>query len=159
MPGMNWSRQFGAKLLPVALGGLAIAYALTAVTVARRSPDTSYVGHSVRLAWSFAIAGAALIIAGTLTTTRRAHVGALSIGAGVLWFTPLWDGWSGGPSVVRSAGMLMAGLVFPVLVHLTLVAAGQPMSVAGRALVVSTYALVGLSALVVALVRDPFLDP
>src|SRR5262245_57436316 len=102
---MNWSRQFGAKLTQFLLGGLALAYAMFAITVARRSPDTTYVGDSVRLAWSFAIAGVTLIVAGTVTMARRARVGAMSIGAGVLWFTPLWEGWTGGPAIARSVGL------------------------------------------------------
>jgi signal transduction histidine kinase len=55
--------------------------------------------------------------------------------------------------------MLAASFVFPVLVHLVFAAAGQPMSRAATALVGSTYILIGLPAVIVVLIRDPYLDP
>jgi len=155
---MNWSRQFGAKLAPLVLGCVGIAYALTAIAVARRSPDTSYVGESTRSAWWFAIAGLAMIIAGALTVPQRARVGTLSLLAGMLWFAPLWEGWISGPSLPRTLAMLAASFLFPLLAHLVLAAAGWPMRAAAATVVTSGY-VIASSAIFLVAIRDPFLDP
>jgi signal transduction histidine kinase len=144
----------------VVLGGVGLAYGLGAIAIARGSgPTTSYAAHSAAIAWSFAVAGLGLLAAGLVTTQRRLLVGVLSIVAAVLWFAPVWEGWSDGPAVVRTLGMAAAGFVFPVLVHLVVAAAGRPMPAAATVLVVATYGLIGACAVIVVLVRDPYLDP
>ena len=42
--------------------------------------------------------------------------------AGAAWFAPDWIGWEGGPSVVRSIGMVVAPFVAPLLFHIALAA-------------------------------------
>lgn len=135
-------------------------YVLAALAIAR-GPGiaTTYAGRSVGGAWLFVTAGLALIAAGLLTVRNRLNTAVLSVLAGCLWFAPVWEGWEGGPAFVRTVGMLAAGFVFPVLVNLVLAAAGQPMSRAAVTLVGATYLLIGLSAVVVVLIRDPYLDP
>ena len=63
-----------------------------------------------------------------------------------------------GPASVKELGMLASSFSFPVLLHLV-IAAGRPMARMASLLVVSTYALLGLSVVVLALIRDPYLDP
>jgi signal transduction histidine kinase len=142
------------------VGSLGLTYGLTALVIARRfGTATTYAGSSVFAAWCFVSAGLALVAAGLVRFRGRPRVGALSIFAGLIWFAPIWEGWEGGPALVRTIGMLAASFVFPVLVHLVLAAAGQPMSRAATAFVGSTYTLIGLPAVIVVLIRDPYLDP
>jgi signal transduction histidine kinase len=144
----------------VVAGAFALAYGFAAAAVARESGAvTTYAGRSIGAAWFFAAAGLGLIAAGSATLRRRTRLGVLSLVAGLLWFAPIWEGWEGGPALARSVGMLAAGLVFPVLVHLVLASTGRPMSRPTIVLVASTYLLIGSCAVIVALVRDPYLDP
>jgi signal transduction histidine kinase len=144
----------------VVLGSLGLAYGLGATAIAHASASaTTYAGHSTALAWSSALAGLALFAAGVATVRTRRLVGALAIVAASLWFAPVWEGWSSGPASVRSVGMLAASFTFPVLVHVVLAASERPMSPIAVALVSSTYVLVGGCAVIVVLVRDPYLDP
>ena len=107
----------------------------------------------------FVAAGLGLIAAGLITSRRRRFVGGLSVVAGLVWFAPAWEGWEGGPALPRAAAMLAAPMVLPVLVHLVLVAVMPTLSRSALVVIIATYALVGLPAVLVALVRDPYLDP
>ncbi len=157
---MTSSPRFWANLGLLIVGSLGLAYALAAAAIARGSGSaTTYAGHSVAAEWCSVTAGLALMAAGLVTIRSQPHVGALSIVAGFVWFAPIWEGWEGGPALARTIGMLATAFVFPVLVHLVLAAAGRPMSRAVTALVAATYLLVGLCAVVVVLIRDPYLDP
>jgi signal transduction histidine kinase len=154
------SPRFRANLGLLVVGSLGLTYGFTALAIARRSGTaTTYAGSSVIAAWCFVSAGLALVAAGLVRFRGRPRVGALSIFAGLIWFAPIWEGWEGGPALVRTIGMLAASFVFPVLVHLVVAAAGQPMSRAATALAGSTYILIGLPAVIVVLIRDPYLDP
>jgi signal transduction histidine kinase len=159
-PEVTSSRRSGAihGVLVVA-GIVSLVYAVTAALVARGSGTaTTYAGHSVALATLFVTAGLALFASGLLVADGRPQLGILSVVAGVLWFAPVWEGWGDGPALVRTLGMLAASFVFPVLVHVV-VAASRSLSGAGALLVVATYVLVGVCAVAVVLVRDPYLDP
>jgi signal transduction histidine kinase len=140
--------------LPLALGALAVA----------RGPGrfTTYAGRSGLAATLTVTAGLALVLAGliTLLTRRAKRIGGLALVAGFVWFAPVWVGWQVGPPLVRSLGMLVAGLTFPLLFHLVLAAPnGRLGSTAGRALVWAVYAEAVVAALGLALFRDPYLDP
>ena len=144
------------------IGLLAVGYALGALAVAR-GPGVSwtYAGHSDVSATLAVAAGLALVAAGLLLSFRTlfATESRIAVLAGFAWFAPFWVGWEGGPSLVRSLGMIAAGLGFAFLVHLVLAFPyGQLASAATRALVVAVYAEAALSALVRALFRDPYLD-
>src|SRR4029077_7382173 len=132
-----------------------LAYVFAALVTARGSgATTTYAGRSAVVAWWFVAAGLALFAAGLIVFRSRPHIGALSVLAGVLWFAPIWDGWEGGPALLRTVGMLAASFVFPVLIHLVLAANGPPMTRAARALIGMTYLGIGLCAVVVVLIRD-----
>ena len=157
---MTWSPRWRATPGALVIGSLGLTYAFAAWSIGRDSGiGTTYPGHSTVAAWSFVTAGLALIAAGLVTVRRRSHVGVLAVLAGFLWFAPIWEGWQGGPAIVRTIGMLAASFVFPAIAHLVLAATGTPMSRAAVWLVGATYVLVGLCAAVVVLVRDPYLDP
>jgi signal transduction histidine kinase len=151
------------RYLRVAVAALAVANGLGALAVARGAGQyTTYAG-AWRVAAAIGVAaGLALVAAGlaeSLTLPARLP-GDLALAAGVVWFAPFWDGWEGGPRLVRSLGTVAACFVFPLLVHLVLAfPTGRVVSLAGRVLVVAAYAEATVSALVRALFRDPFLDP
>jgi len=146
-----------------AVGSLAVAYALGALAVAR-GPGASwtYAGHSGVSATLAVAAGLGLVAAGLLLSFRPlfATESRIAVLAGFAWFAPFWVGWAGGPALVRSLGMAVAGFAFAFLVHLVLAFPyGRLEPAAARALVVAVYAEAALSALGRALFRDPYLDP
>jgi signal transduction histidine kinase len=107
-------------------------------------------------------AGATLVLAGLVTSFfgQVGRIGDLAVLTGLVWFAPIWVGWDNGPPWVRSIGMLAAGFVIPLLMHLILAApSGGLRSTAAQALIVTVYLEAAVAALALALVRDPFFDP
>jgi len=140
--------------LAAGLGTLAVAHGLE-----RR---TTYVEYSVLALTLTLAAGVALIIAGLIVSLLgpAAQLGDLALLAGLVWFASVWVGWFKGPPWVRSVGMLAAGFLFPLLIHLVLAASsGRLHGVFTRILVVSVYVETLLVAVGLAVVRDPFFDP
>jgi signal transduction histidine kinase len=145
-------------------GLITLATGLGTFALHQRSegPITSYAGRSGLVATILVAAGLGLALAGLITSlTRRASgVGDLAMLAGFLWFAPVWVGWDRGPPFVRSLATVAAGFLFPVMVQLVLAfPRGRVRPLPARALVWVVYLEAGLVALVLALFRDPFLDP
>jgi len=155
IPRVNLARlAAGPVALTVGLGALAVA----------RGPGrfTTYAGHSGLAAALTVVAGLTLVAAGLVTSFSRpvGRIGDLAVLAGLVWFAPMWVGWDRGPPLVRSLGMLAAGLAFPLLLHLVLAyPSGQLRPTAARVLVAAAYLEAALAALGQALFRDPFYDP
>jgi signal transduction histidine kinase len=159
-PAVTWSPRVRANLGLLVIGSAGLAYVFAALAIIRGSgATTTYAGRSPAAAWCFVTAGLALIAAGLFVLRSRPRTGALSVFAGVLWFAPVWEGWEGGPALIRTIGMLTASFVFPVLIHLVLAATGPPMTRAAEALIGLTYLGIGLCAVGIVLIRDPYLDP
>jgi signal transduction histidine kinase len=152
-----------AHIVRFVVVSVALAYAVGALVVALGPGEfTTYAGRSAPAAALAVIAGLALFVGGLVMTYRRStlRLGQLALIAGFLWFAPFWVGWAGGPPLVRSIGMVFAGFLFPVLVHLVLAyPTGHLQSRAARALVAVVYLEAILSAVGRALFRDPFVDP
>jgi signal transduction histidine kinase len=152
-----------ANLARLAAGAVALAYGLGALAVARGPGElTTYAGRSDLAATLGVLAGLALVAAGLVTSFARpaGRIGDLALLAGFSWFAPFWAGWKGGPPLVLSLGTLAASFVFPLLLHIVLAyPIGWLRSKGVRALVVAVYVEAGLSALGLALFRDPFFDP
>src|SRR5439155_1622476 len=73
---------------------------------------TTYAGSS---GWAEGLelaAGWALLAAGLAIWRLRPGIiaGPLTVAAGFAWFAPDWVGWEGGPALLRTAGMLAAGV-------------------------------------------------
>src|SRR5262249_26059845 len=90
---------------------------------------------------------------------RTRRVGTLAVLAGVAWFGPDWEGWDGGPGVVRSLGALTwpLGLAFVFHLGVTFPSGRIRSRLQGGAGAAGD----GVAALVVvgrALFRDPLLD-
>jgi signal transduction histidine kinase len=152
-----------ANLVRLAAGALALVYGLGALAVARGPGElTTYAGRSDLAAAFAVVAGLALVAAGLVTSFARpaGPIGDLALLAGLVWFTPFWAGWKGGPPLVVSLGTLAAGFTFPLLLHLVLAfPSGRLRSKGARVLVVAVYLEAALTALGRALFRDPFFDP
>lgn len=152
-----------ANIARLAAAVIVLAYGLAALAVARDPGElTTYAGRSDLAAALAVVAGLALGAAGLVTSFARpaGPIGDLALLAGVVWFTPFWAGWRGGPPLVLSLGTVAAGFLFPLLLHLVLAyPSGRLPSKGARALVVAVYLEAALSALGRALFRDPFFDP
>ena len=155
------SNRWGAEAR-LAFGLLAVVSGLVALAIAQGpGRATTYAGHSdVALTLGLG-AGFALVLAGVITSFGPARrIGDLALLAGVVWFAPVWVGWEGGPSLVRSLGMLSAGFFLALVFHLALAyPGGHVQTTAGRVLVGAAYVGASLTALGKALFRDPFFDP
>jgi signal transduction histidine kinase len=160
MAGVSTHRAILARL-PAA--PIALAFSLGALAVARRPGRlTTYAGHSGPYATLTLAAGLVLVLAGLVDSSvwRARRIGDLALLAGFTWFAPVWVGWQVGPPPVRTLGMLVAGLTFPLIFHLVLASPGGRLrSRAGRGLVWAVYAEAFLAGVGLALVRDPYLDP
>jgi signal transduction histidine kinase len=144
-----------------AFGLVAVASGVGALAIAQGpGRGTTYAGHSDFAAAIGLGAGFALVLVGVATSFGPARrIGDLAMLAGFVWFAPVWVGWEGGPSLVRSLGMLSAGFIFPLLLHVVLAYPnGRVQPTAGRALVGAAYIEASLTALGAALFRDPFFD-
>jgi signal transduction histidine kinase len=138
----------------VGLGALAISEGPGRITTyARRSSLAATLTLAAGLA--LLVAGLVAYFLGPLECT-----GDLALLAGAAWFAPVWVGWDRGPPLIRSVGMLAAGFLVPLLLHLLLAApSGRVRGAVARTVVLATYLIVGLATVVLALVRDPFFDP
>jgi signal transduction histidine kinase len=151
-----------ANVVRIALGAVAITYAVAGVVVAQGpGAFTTFAGASTPAATGTVVAGLALVAAGLAISFRTStRLGRLAIAAGFVWFAPIWVGWAGGPLLIRSLGMVVAGFELALLWHLVLAyptgkLAWQP----ARAVVAAVYVEAAVSAIGRALFRDPFFDP
>ncbi len=140
-----------------------LAYAVAAILVTHgRAPITSYAGASGAARFLDLAAGIGLLAAGLLALHEpsRVRCGALTLFSGILWFGPDWEGWAGGPELVRSTGALAPPLLLALMVHLILsFPDGRLRARYERVVVIAVYAVSAAAAASRALVRDPFLDP
>src|SRR4051812_519430 len=141
-------------LLPAAGAAAAIA----ALLAAPRSATglTAYGQASGIAAAADLAAGIGLVAAGLLAWIERSggRLGAVAMLTGIAWFAPDWEGWEGGPPLVRSLGLAFAP--FALALPLALVLAGGRVV---RIAIVGLLAGAAVAAVGRALVHDPFLDP
>lgn len=155
------SGAFGPARLAGGLLGLAAASGALVVAEGP-GPSTTYAGSSATGAVLALCAGLALIGAGLAISLGRlpGRLADLALLGGFTWFAPVWIAWQGGPPLVRSLAMVFGGFTFPLVLHLVLsYPSGRTTSAAGRALVTAVYLETLLAGLVLALFRDPYLDP
>lgn len=144
-------------------GLLVVFFGLGALVIARGPGTfTTYAGHSTTGALLASVAGLSLAGAAVVLSLSRSPVviAHLTLLAGLTWFAPLWTGWTGGPPLVRTLGMLAAGFTFPLVLHVVLAyPTGRVRTTLGRAVVGATYLEAFVVAIGLALFRDPFYDP
>ncbi|MFL5955393.1 MAG: histidine kinase [Gaiellaceae bacterium] len=143
----------------VTAGGLTIATSSAVIALGNRSPKmTSYATTSPGFAVLSSLTGAALLAAAAYLAYNRAgtriRAALATFALGTVWSADAWTGWSGAPTVVRAAGMLL----IPMLAPAALLTIGSILG--GRAAVTAVVAAgAGIaSAVALWLVRDPFLD-
>ena len=146
----------------LAVGAIGVAYGVGALAAGPPEKLTSYAHRSGLAAALVLVAGLSLIVGGLVATstpsTRR--LGDLAVFAGFAWFAPVWEGWHGGPPLVRTLGTLVPGLTFALLFHLLLEYPGRrPKPRIDRVLIAAVYLEAALVAIGLALFRDPFFDP
>ena len=158
----RWANlQHGGRLGAGVLAGAA-GLAVFALPRPTEEPPSSYAGHSLAAAALFVTAGLGFVLVGLVTsrTPNTRHPGDLAMLAGFLWFAPVGVGWHGGPALVHSLGLVALGFAVPVIFHVIHAflhgRGGHP---AAAVLIIALYVEAALSALVLALVRDPFYDP
>ena len=155
------SRLAAPARLAAGLAGLAAAAGALAVAEGP-GRSTTYAGSSAAGAVLAVCAGLALIAAGLVICLgpRPRRIGDLAVLAGFTWFAPVWAAWQNGPPLIPSLAMALGGFTFPLIVHLVLAyPAGRASSAPARALIAAAYVEALLAAAVLALFRDPYLDP
>jgi signal transduction histidine kinase len=147
----------------VATLGLGIV-GLTAALVDRETGSSaSYGGVSTLFAVLELVVGSALLAAALLLLGKSstATVGALAVAAATAWLAPVWVGWEGGPSIIRSAGLAAAPLL-PLVVLAVTVQVPPPATGAGRRLLVACVTVLATASIAttvaLVLVRDPLRD-
>jgi signal transduction histidine kinase len=149
-----------ARIGAMLLGLAAAAGALAVAEGPGRS--TTYAGSSAAGAALAMCAGLALIAASLVICLgpRPRRTGDLALLAGFTWFAPVWAAWQNGPPLVPSLAMVLGGFTFPLIIHLVLAYPdGRASSAPARALIAAAYAEALSAAAVLALFRDPYLDP
>jgi len=150
---------------PVRLvAGLLVTGAGLGALVVAEGPgrSTTYAGSSVVGAVLTLCAGLGLIVAGLVihVTRRNVRIGDLALLAGLTWFAPVWVAWQEGPPLVPSLAMVLTGFTFAFVFHLVLAYPdGRTRSRPARVLVAIVYVEALLTAVSLALLRDPYLDP
>jgi signal transduction histidine kinase len=147
--------------LAAAVAGAAVAAGALAVA---EGPGraTTYAGSSATGAALTLSAGLGLIAAGLVICLARqpGRTGGLALAAGGCWFAPVWAAWQDGPPLIPSAAMAAAGFTFPLIVHLVLTCpTGRVGSTPARVLAATVYGEAVLTAVALALFRDPYFDP
>jgi signal transduction histidine kinase len=142
---------------------LVVAYAIAVIVAvpAQATAPTTYAGALGAAKAIDLTAGLSLLAAGMLAwaDARTRRVGTLAVLAGVAWFGPDWEGWDGGPGVVRSLGALTWPLALALVFHLGVTfPSGRTRSRLQRGAVAAVYAVAFLVVAGRALFRDPLLD-
>jgi signal transduction histidine kinase/uncharacterized membrane protein YqaE (UPF0057 family) len=148
-----------ARLPQAAVPAAAAASAIAAAVVIPRvgAPLRTYGGASTAAHVLDVTAGLALVGAGCIawSQARLRRTALLALLAGVVWFAPDWEGWEGGPTAVRSLGVVIAALFPALVVHLAVGFRGR----IARTLTLAGYTVAGVVAAGWAVARDPFADP
>jgi signal transduction histidine kinase len=152
------------RVVALAVPALAFAGAIAVVVAPHSGREvlTTYAGASDGLRAADLVTGLALLAAGALAwlEPRAQGVGLLAVLAGAAWFGVDWEGWDGGPAVVRSLGAFAAPFVLALVFQLALAfPRAWPERPLARAAVVAVYAVAVFATVGRALFRDPFLDP
>jgi signal transduction histidine kinase len=151
VPVRGATHGLGAAALVIGAASVAVALA------ARGAKVTSYANVSPGFAVIASLTTAALLAAAVALTAARRTLAALATFAlGCAWSADVWAGWANAPTLVRNLGMLLA----PMLAALALLVVATLILPSSRArqLAVAASAAGLAAAIVLWLVRDPYLD-
>jgi len=157
-------RTVTTRLTAVWVPAAALAYAAAAIVAVPRgqTPLRTYAGASTAAFALDLAAGLALLVAGSVAwlQPRLRRTASLTLLAGVVWFAPDWEGWEGGPTIVRSLGIVTAPIFLALVLHLALgYPSGRVHSRSARLGIAAAYTIAGAVGIGWALFRDPFADP
>jgi signal transduction histidine kinase len=141
----------------------ALGWAIVAILAVDPSADqpTTYGAAHAAARMADIAAGLGLILAGALARTQphARRLGLLATLAGIAWFGADVEGWTDGPSLVRSLGALAAPMALAVVLHIALAAPrGQLRTPTARAAAGVGYGIAAALSIGLALFRDPLLD-
>jgi signal transduction histidine kinase len=151
--------------VPLRLAGALLAVAVASVGMAiAEGPgqSTTYAGTSAAGAVLSVTAGLGLALAGVVAAlgASQRRIGDLAMAASALWFAPLFVAWQEGPPLVRSFAALVSPFAFPLILNLLLAfPAGRTPGIPARLVVAAVYVEVLFAGAVLAIFRDPYLDP
>src|SRR6266852_1447745 len=149
--------------LRVASPLVAVAVATVGMAIAEGpGQSTTFAGASAAGAVLSVTAGLGLALAGVVTAFGASlrRLGDLAMAAGALWFAPLFVAWQEGPPLVRSFAALVSPLAFPLILNLLLAfPRGRTSAIPTRLVVAAVYVEVLFVMSVLAIFRDPYLDP
>jgi signal transduction histidine kinase len=154
------SRHHVSSGLPIVVAVVFGALSVAVVADFGEAP-LSYASTSTTAAILDLIAGLGLVAAGAFHwwTHQRGSIGVLTALVGVVWLSADWIAWADGPPVARSAAMVVAPFLVPLVLHLGVAfPTGTVHSRAHRILVALAYAVTAVTSVGWALVRDPFRD-
>lgn len=152
------------ELVRLALCFAALAYVIgcIAILAGETGKMTSYAAEGPGSATATLSAGIGLIAVGCAAWLARpgGWLGLVATLLGTVWLTQIWVGWSTGPGIARSLGMLGAPFIVALLTHLALAFPGGQRAYAGaRHIVRAGYVAATTVAVAVVLFYNPFLDP
>jgi signal transduction histidine kinase len=151
LPARGATLRLGAGALIIGASSAAVALG------ARGAKVTSYAYVSPGFAVLASLTGAALLAtAVALAASTRTLAAVATFALGCAWSADVWAGWANAPTLVRNLGMLLA----PALAALALLMIATLLLPPSRArqLAVATSAAGLGAAIVLWLVRDPYLD-
>jgi signal transduction histidine kinase len=143
-------------VLAAVFGALSIAVVADLAATTR-----SYAATSTSAAILDLTAGLGLVAAGAFHwwTHQRGSIGVLTALVGVAWLSADWIAWADGPAVARSAAMVVAPLLVPLVLHLGVAfPTGTMPSRAHRILVAAAYSVTAVVSVGWAMIRDPIRD-
>ena len=143
--------------LGLAAGALVVVVGSAAVALGARGVKvTSYAAESPGLAVLVSLTTAALLAAAVaLASSGRTLAALATFALGCAWSADVWASWADAPTLLRNLGMLLAPML--VALELLVIATVLPPGRARRLAVVVSAAGVA-AAVVLWLVRDPYLD-
>ena len=150
--GGGW-RQAWVPALALAVG------AATLWLLSRWGPPTdTFAASSPIAAVADLAAGLGLMAAGAFAWLSwwRPTVGLVAVLAGIAWLGADWLGWSGGPPVVRSLGLVVGPFLVPLLIHLVAAITGRDRGRITRTVIAALYLATGLLALGWAATYQPY---
>lgn len=157
------SRRASRQQIVLAVA-LAIFGALLTAVVAIGTSRGSLTGYTSasELAMTVGLtAGGGLVAIGSISSLRTSggRVGMLASGLGIAWLAAEATGWSGGPQFARTASLLVAPMLVPLLTHLGLAyPRGRIEGIWTGRFVGFTYGAALIAGLGRVLFFDPFLD-
>jgi signal transduction histidine kinase len=146
-----------ARTLGVGACALVVGASSAAVTLGTQGAKvTSYAAVSPGLAVLTSLTTVALLAAAVaLERSTRTLTALVTVALACAWSADVWSGWSEAPALLRNAGILLAPMVAPLTLLVVATVLGRSRA---RWLAVATSSAGVAAAVVLWLVRDPYLD-